>query len=382
MCRSYLILRPKDKSDPDPKMATVLLHIWPLMLVVTVANLILLVLIAGLIGALIFPALLICFALDYAALRRFCKIGKGRGEVNDTTDNDPENPNESAGEDNDAEYFIAMAALSAIWLPSVVGHQPQRIFLVSGVASLVTKILVLAVAVTFAGSGLQPQVYERPFLLFCFNANSTHLQMKRNDADVKLCSFSDHEMSEGHCFGDRNLTKEKRILTALEQLEDNWLSKYNNAATLFPQIKLLKEEVAEDVESSDTLHQKIRICEDDKFEVTFRLSILSGLLVVVALAAYSIYKLDRIADYQVSQIEMIFCLTWTFTKFPTGALLRIQNRAGLHTEPTVQGDTSLTALRCNSREETGSLDRNIRCTESQGKVKPKSRRRQTHDETG
>ena len=71
--RSYLILRPKDKSDPDPKLSTVLLHIWPLMLVVTLANIYLLVLIAGLIGVYIFPALLLCFALNFSALWYFCR---------------------------------------------------------------------------------------------------------------------------------------------------------------------------------------------------------------------------------------------------------------------------------------------------------------------
>ena len=33
--RSYLILRPRNKSDPDPKLLTVLLRIWPWMFLVT-----------------------------------------------------------------------------------------------------------------------------------------------------------------------------------------------------------------------------------------------------------------------------------------------------------------------------------------------------------
>ena len=43
-------MRPKETSDPDPKVATVLLHIWPWMFLVTVANLVFLVFIAGISG--------------------------------------------------------------------------------------------------------------------------------------------------------------------------------------------------------------------------------------------------------------------------------------------------------------------------------------------
>ena len=46
--------------------------------------------------------------------------------------------------------------------------------------------------------------------------------------------------------------------------------------------------------------QKIRICM--KNETPFRLGILSGLLVVVALAVYATYRLHRIADYRVFKL--------------------------------------------------------------------------------
>ena len=50
---------------------------------------------------------------------------------------------------------------------------------------------------------------------------------------------------------------------------------------------------------------KIRICEEEEIETQFRLGLLSGLLLVVALAAYSTFKLHKIADYQVFEIKMI-----------------------------------------------------------------------------
>ena len=46
------------------------------------------------------------------------------------------------------------------------------------------------------------------------------------------------------------------------------------------------------------VQQKIRICEDD--ETPFRLCIFSGLVAVIILAAFAIYRLHKIADYQVN----------------------------------------------------------------------------------
>ena len=199
-----------------------------------------------------------------------------------------------------------MAALCSTWLPCVVGGHPE-IFLVSGVTSLASKVLLLALALTFAGTGLQPQVYERPFLLFCFGENSTHLK----EAGVTLCKWSN-----GTCIQSRDKRKklekherwEEGFLDALEELEQNWpkrdeplLKKVNDASRLFSQIKGLKGEVKDELESSvlGKVQQKIRICEDMETENRFRIYVLSSLLVVVTLAALATYRLYRIADYQV-----------------------------------------------------------------------------------
>ena len=158
-------------SDPDPKLATVILHIWPWMFLLTLANLVFLVLIAGLLGPIIFPALLLCFAVEYLSLWLFCRFRNrdcDRGTTKEET-----------------RSFILLASVSATWLPGVVGHQPQRIFLVSGIVSLVSKVLLLAVALALASSGLQAHIYSRPFLLFCFNEYSEDL----NYIDVLKCSM-------------------------------------------------------------------------------------------------------------------------------------------------------------------------------------------------
>ena len=300
--RSYLILRPKDYSDPDPKLATVLLHIWPLMILVTLANLVFLVFIAGLTGPYIFPALLLCYILNYAALRVFCKVEIRTG--------DPEDQNEALVKEN--KSFIALAALSSLWLPSVVGRHSQRIFLVSSIASLASKVLLLGVAVTLADSGLQGYVHERPFLLFCFPENSPVL----NQTGVRPCKYS-----EDTCFSVRNVTQESRIAVALSvvkeavseyehilndieddsqkaELKDFVKAELQISTAYLAHIRGSKAAIDETLQSAGVgkVQQKIRICEEN--ETPFRLWVLAGLLVVLALAAYATYRLHRIADYQ------------------------------------------------------------------------------------
>ena len=301
-------MRPKDKSDPDPKLSTVLLHIWPLMLVVTLASLYLLVLIAGLIGIYIFPALLLCFCLSFGMMKCFCKDYKVKGKV----EQDPED----VTTERKTQSFVALAALCSMYLPSVVGHQEQRIFLVSGMTSLASKILLLVLAVTLAAFGLQPYIHTRPFLLFCVERNSPLLLEK----DIRSCSIS-----EQNCLPIRNMTQEERYVTALNTLKnaleefdytidtiddavaaekredrDFFPKNLTNTLPLLGNIEGLKSEYEEKLSSLGIgkAHQKIRICEDD--ETPLRLCILVSLLIIVALAACATYRLHRIADYKVN----------------------------------------------------------------------------------
>ena len=309
-------MRPKDKSDPDPKLATVLLHIWPLMILVTLANLLFLVLIAGLTGWLIFPELFICYGINLSTLSFFCKVRKPVG--------DPEEGRETT-EDRDTlqketQSFIAMAALSSLWLPSVVGPQSQRIFLVSSIASLASKVLLLLVAVPLADSGLLAYVHARPFLLFCFDENSLFLR----ETNITRCSFSD-----SNCFQTRNMTREKGKVDVLGDFENvlkeydrivsnidddlkaeivetnsSFQNKLDSNSPLLGEIHRIKGNYEEELRSSGVgkVEQKIRICERN--ETPFRLKILAGLLVVIALAAAATLRLHRIADYQVIETKM------------------------------------------------------------------------------
>ena len=242
----------------------------------------------------------------------FCRFVK-------PTAGDSEDGRETPVDNHDAieketNSFIAMAALSSLWLPSVVGPQSQRIFLVSGITSLVTKVLLLVVAVALADAGLLSNIHRRPFFLFCFKENSTDLNVE----NVTKCRFS-----EENCFQSRNMTHEEGLSKVLADLEeynrilkniDNDLNavsiesvlfqnESNNPSIHLDEVKRLKGEVEEKLRFSRKLQQKVRICEKD--ETSIRLFILSGLLVVLALAAFATYRLHRIADYQVIKFSIL-----------------------------------------------------------------------------
>ena len=315
--RSYLIQRLKDKSDPDPKVSTVGFHIWPLMLIVTVAKLTILSCAASLLGPYIFLGLALLFLINYALLYTFCKKKMEEGSTVDKSSEDPEAiPLQQNNEESEQklrtveeEDFILTAAVCSIWLPSVVGDQSRRIYLVSGVTSLVGKVLLLAIAVGLAASGLQQHVYKRPGLLFCFEENSPLL----TEEGIVQCSYS-----KGDCFPNKNATRinqmrykdaltkmytevlaYQEVITEISKDTQSSPNQLYNASTFLGEITQTRAELDELVSSTGAgkVQQKVRVCEEN--ENLFRLCLLLGLLVVVALAAYSIYMLHKIADYEV-----------------------------------------------------------------------------------
>ena len=347
-------MRPKSKSDPDPDLATVLLFIWPWMLLITLADLLLLTFIAGLTGALIFPVLITFFGVNYLVIRIICREIRAQGdregqvegglELGDVSEQDGERSQGEEGSDGkDAEEkneldqkpesFHAIAALCATWLPSVVGDQRQKLFLVCGVTSLASKVFVLLLALGLSGSGLQPHIYERPFLVACVDEHSPLL----NQTGITRCKYS-----EGNCLSNKNLTIETKIAKAHSELKEAVL-RYerilNSTASevLDPEQQDFIEDEFNFIKDSmthisgsetkikgtfplagkGTIQQKVRVCEvtillqltnknilrhkmqEPKYENTFRISVLAGILVVVALAAYATYRLHKIADFQV-----------------------------------------------------------------------------------
>ena len=181
----------------------------------------------------------------------------------------------------------------------VAGNQSQKIFLVSGIVGLASKVLLLVVAVTLAGSGLQGKVNARPILLFCFNENSTMLQ---NRIDVLPCTISKGDCQQK----EEELAPKKRLQQSLAQLEQDWIeAEMTDLNITMNQIKKKKEKLKESLEAVGygRIQQKIRICEDDSTEFKIRVGLLSGLVVIVVLAAVATYRLHKIADYKVFKLK-------------------------------------------------------------------------------
>ena len=211
--RSFLIMRPPGKADPDPQFMTVLLRIWPLTFLVTVDYLCILVCTAGLIGRYIFLTLCLGFILTYTVLNVVKKIRKKMErkkrhkvkvvkniktnleesqllqtshcppppypppsppvfppikeimpppwvkqhpvypllalapllrpppvqESDDQIQADLDTKEQENGKSSDKfkkrvedEEFLFMASVCSTWIPSVVGDEEQRIFLISG----------------------------------------------------------------------------------------------------------------------------------------------------------------------------------------------------------------------------------------------------------
>ena len=293
------------------------------MLLVTLAKLSLLTCTAGLVGPMIFFVLVLLFEIHYASLIRFSK--KKRKEAPPLNLNeDPEaiplrqqSNDEEIMQDfeteEEEESFFFIAALCSIWVPCVVGDHSRRIYLVSGLTSLVSKVLFLAIAVGLAEAGFQHHVYKRPLLLYCFEENSPLLL----EEGVQQCSFS-----KGDCFRNNNLN-EIKYKEALEKVfqevvafqdvfseisndipfsEPEKCSNFSrdqmyNASAFLSELRQTKTQFDEQSKWSGSVQQKVRICEDN--ENIFRLYLLLGLVVIIALAAFSIYTLHKIADYEV-----------------------------------------------------------------------------------
>ena len=67
-------MRTTDKADPDPELMTVALRVWPLMLIVTINNLVFLTYIAGISGGYVFIVIFVNFLTTYAVLWKTLKV--------------------------------------------------------------------------------------------------------------------------------------------------------------------------------------------------------------------------------------------------------------------------------------------------------------------
>ena len=161
--RAYFMERTKDEADPDPALPMVALRVFPWMLIVVANSLLMWIAIGGMIGFWFFPAVYINFVTVYVVVRTFIEEDF---KVEDR---------------REKERFLLKSALTSLWLPSVVGDHP-KLFIVSAVSNLVTKILILIVALTYAFLGAQKHINRHPFVFWC----------EQNWAEEKMttCTFA------------------------------------------------------------------------------------------------------------------------------------------------------------------------------------------------
>ena len=364
--RAFMIMRTRDEADPNPEISTVILRVWPYMIVTTIANLALLVCMGGILGGYIFCCLVLNFLSVFTTLKLTAKhFREEKGRVSlkkkkkkrvnsdeekmgakvenevvqlstqhrkvDTdleVDKDVENLSQDP-ESADDDTSLIIASLCAVWIPCVVGKSSSRIFLISAITSLATKVAILAVAICLCETDLQHHLHPRPFLLLCRPENSSLLEVGEN---VAKCTWDGKEhlycLSEG-AEEAKNLIKMEASLTRmstaheiyieelkklrkvgkehieLRTLSKTELSKLRDKVTkikvdeaILDNIKNLTDEVKEELEAYGVgiVQQKIRVCDSN--ETVLRVSFLSVLIVAVLLAGLSTVALHKITDYK------------------------------------------------------------------------------------
>ena len=71
-----------------------------------------------------------------------------------------------------------------LWLPSIIGSNESKTFLVSAISTLVTKMVILGIALLYAFMGVQQWINPRPFLLWCEEHWDEEERTKNN---IALC---------------------------------------------------------------------------------------------------------------------------------------------------------------------------------------------------
>ena len=361
--RAFMIMRTRDEADPNPEISTLVLRVWPYMIATTIANLALLVCMGGIFGGYIFCCLILNFLSVFTTLtltaKHFRKKERGavslkrangdeeeagaevdlsskKGDTDPKVDKDVESLNQANGQADDKTSLI-IASLCAVWIPCVVGRSSSKIFLISAITSLATKVVILAVAICLYETNLQHHLHPRPFLLLCRPENSPLLDA----ANVTKCSLNPANTAYLYCFSEggggvkeqeaKNLIKMNNSLAKMENahkvyteelkkliavgtehislrsLDPVRLNELKAIVTnvtvekdIIPNIQTLAAEVQEEMREYGVgiEQQKIRVCGSASKENLIRVVFLSVLIVAVLLAALSTVRLHQITDYK------------------------------------------------------------------------------------
>ena len=142
----FFISRVQDESDPDPDFQMVFIRFVPWELLVVTNSTIFWTLIGGLLGKFVFIGIAFCF---------LCTLGALQGQ---------EKRNKKTLGKNPERSFMFEAALTSLWVPSVVAHSKSNFYITASIASLASKVFVLLIAILLVETDT---IDTKPILLWC-----------------------------------------------------------------------------------------------------------------------------------------------------------------------------------------------------------------------
>ena len=246
-----------------------------------------------------------------------------------TQDQTKVNPRE---EKSEPQYFCLKAAICGVWVPSVVGDR-KKMFIVSASVGLVSKVLLVGLAVGIGLSGDQHLVHRDPFLIWCQQLEAIQARVTTTEKNLEMCSFKTSSLSRFFEFGstdktlnedteenakwannetainelqnEGNTSKGREIPT--EEIESSGNKIINNGNFTDEETPhstdehiSFPESSANQNESKSQAHliQRIRICGSYEEEHVISL-IVSALLLLSTLASFvSSWMLFKISDYE------------------------------------------------------------------------------------
>ena len=352
--RSFFIQREAHMSDPDPPASMVLARVFFYMFTVTFNSLLLWTFIGSLLGKYTVVAALLSFSTIYTSVKLL--------EKNEHEDNEVESSSFDGQEAmKEPQYFCLKAAICTVWVPSVVGDR-KRMFIVSAVVGLVSKLLFLGLAVGIGLSGNQHLVHRDPFLIWCQQLELVQARVA-TEKTLEMCSFrnpsfprcfefgssdtilkddtevkeklANNETSINEVLNQVNTSKGKEREIPTEEIErsgnktiDKEISNSTDEDIFFPETNTTLTKT----KSQAYLIQKVRICGTHEEELVFSLYV-SALLLISTLASFlSSWMLFKISDYAYLY-EISKRWLWVFKTEP------IVHRCLLFS--TVQGETDI-----------------------------------------
>ena len=268
----FFISRVQDESDPDPDFQMVFIRFVPWELLVVTNSTIFWTLIGGLLGKFVFIGIAFCF---------LCTLENLLGQEKRNKKTPGKNPER-------IRSFVFEAALTSLWVPSVVAHSKSNFYITASIASLTSKIFVLLIAFLLVENNI---IHTKPSLFWC-------KEIAEGPTTVLPATIR------------QNLTENSTKLntTALSPQIQNTTGNHNNNRKLitFCQIPAARFKSCWSPNERG-LNQKIRICGEGQQEIYFKLALFFLVLISTVLSGLASYHLHKVSDY-----KMLYESTKTF----------------------------------------------------------------------